>query len=179
MRNQLLRTIQSPKRFLFGRKHFVTMDHLQFLLDNFQKSFIGKSDRFLLFTYSTVVTCSVKEILNRISKIQLQNEISNDSESQFLFPSVMKSVKSSTFSISKFDLPSESEIFEIIQESKTIAFQSAVKVGLIAKTSKLSEVNFVCPILPHAESIMKSQSASSTKIEMSSTKDVPISLRVN
>lgn len=46
--------------------------------------------RSLTSTTSTVVNFSVKEVLSRITRIQLLGEISNDSEPNFIFPKPLK-----------------------------------------------------------------------------------------
>lgn len=66
-------------------------------------------------TYSMVASCTVKEAINRISKIQLLNEISNDTD--FVFPKTSRSVKPSFF-----NLPSENEILDAILEAKSNAY---------------------------------------------------------
>lgn len=43
---------------------------------------------------STVTNCSVKEILNRINRIDILNEISNDKNTGFVFPKRLKSIDS-------------------------------------------------------------------------------------
>lgn len=78
-------------------------------------------------TYSTVVNFSTKEVLNRVSRIHLMSEISNDSK--FDYP---KSLKSCTFSnVNNEELPNEKEIISTIEKSKNKAIEEARKIGLI------------------------------------------------
>lgn len=80
-------------------------------------------------TYSTVANCSVKEIIGRINKIQLQNDISLNST--FIFPRVKNA---NNIVIEKPQiLPSMEEIGEAIEKSKFEAIYTAIKFGLIKK----------------------------------------------
>lgn len=98
-------------------------------------------------TYSMVATCSVKEAVNRVSKIHLLNEINNDTSSGFIYPKSMRSLNI-IFKSSNFNLPSKNEIFQTILKSQSKAFESAVKIGLIDKKRNSDQLSFVCPILP-------------------------------
>lgn len=77
--------------------------------------------------YSTVANCTTKEVLGRIKKIQLQNDISS-SNSEFVFPRSSRSTESSKTS---FVLPSETEIIKIVEDSKLQAIDDALKLGLL------------------------------------------------
>lgn len=102
--------------------------------------------RSLTTTNSTVVNFSVKEILNRISRIQLMGEISND-ENGFVFPKSLKSSKASTYNIA--DLPDETEIMDIIEKSKFYAIKVASELGLITKNQKFIDSACLCQIKIH------------------------------
>lgn len=80
--------------------------------------------------YSTVTNCSVKEILGRVKKIQLQNNISA-SNREFIFPRNLGSNKLSEWNT--FDLPTEAEIIETVEKCKVLAIKDALKIGLIKK----------------------------------------------
>lgn len=103
--------------------------------------------RSLCSTYSMVASCSVKEAVSRISKIHLVNEISNDSESGFVYPKSNHALTSSSKS-SNFELPSETEIYGEIFKSKSMAIKSGVKIGLMKK-GKGYEDSCACQIGPY------------------------------
>lgn len=69
-------------------------------------------------TYSTVANCTVKERLERINKIQLQNDISSDENSKFKFPKKLKSCDLQSLNSTEFSLPTHSEILKTIKEAK-------------------------------------------------------------
>lgn len=77
-------------------------------------------------TYSTVVNCSVKDILSRISKIQLQNKIVYSNATHFVYPKYKK--QSGAFKIIH-DLPEKSEIINTIMECKNKAIKTASHFG--------------------------------------------------
>lgn len=78
-------------------------------------------------TYSTVANCSVKEILERISKIQLQNDIISKNGSNFKFPRIGKS----NIAEDCVELPSVKDIQNEIKKSKKDAIIDAMRVGLL------------------------------------------------
>lgn len=78
-------------------------------------------------TNSTVVNFSSKEVLNRVSRIQLLDEITNDSE--FVYPNSLNSCKFSKTNLQNF--PTEDEIFRTIQKCKINAIAEAQKIGLL------------------------------------------------
>lgn len=94
-------------------------------------------------TYSTVANCSVKEILCRISKIQLQNDI-EVMESNLHFP-YHRSHK--TRSIEIFDLPRKNQIEERIECAKKDALMDGVRFGLVAKQIAY-KLDISCKIKP-------------------------------
>lgn len=84
---------------------------------------------------STVVNCDTKGILDRISRIHLFNEISNDNESGFIYPKALNFFK--FFPPSNCNrFPTDSEIIETIKQCKEEALILAVKTGLIKKSLK-------------------------------------------
>lgn len=93
-------------------------------------------------TYSTVANCSMKEIIGRINKIQLQNDISLDTN--FVFPRV-KNGQNLT-KIHPQPLPSLDEICAAIEESQNEAFNFAVSIGLIDDKNKNASMR--CTINP-------------------------------
>lgn len=91
-------------------------------------------------TNSTVVNFSTKEILNRISRIQLLSEISNDSE--FEFPKSLNSRNVPNAICQEF--PNEKEITTVIQKSRNKAIEKALKIGLIKKKPKSNDICICC-----------------------------------
>lgn len=88
-------------------------------------------------TYSTVANCSIKEILSRISKIQLQNKIVHSSATRFFYPK--SNLQKSTSNIA-YDLPTKSEIIKSIIACKTNAIKIACRFGFKIKNE--SSLNF-------------------------------------
>lgn len=103
--------------------------------------------RSLTTTYSTVTNFSVKEICDSISRIQLQNDISNDEDSTFLFPQPLNSKKAS---YSKNDLPSVDQIIKIIRECQTKAMNDVASVGLIESHGKTRQFVCICNVPPYS-----------------------------
>lgn len=84
-------------------------------------------------TYSTVVNCSVKETLSRVSKIQLQNEIVYCKSSNFFYPKSKK--QNNAFNI-VYDLPSKSEILKTIMNCKSEAIKISRHFGFKVRNHK-------------------------------------------
>lgn len=98
-------------------------------------------------TYSTVANCSVKEILSRISKILLQNEISFNYNS-FKFPRLGHH----QLKIFKQEMPTKQEILEEIEKCKRDAINDALHIGLLKKEDS-KKVDFRCIIKPHDSNV--------------------------
>lgn len=97
---------------------------------------------------STVVNFDTKGILDRISRIHLLNEISNDKDSGFIYPKALNSVKFS--SPPNYDeFPSDSDIIDTIKQCKEEALILATEIGLIRKRIKLKDSFCVSPVLPY------------------------------
>lgn len=77
-------------------------------------------------TYSTVVNCSVKETLSRVSKIQLQNEIVYCKSSDFFYPKSKN--QSDAFNV-VYDMPSKLEILKTIRDCKAQAIKISRHFG--------------------------------------------------
>lgn len=77
--------------------------------------------------YSTVANCSVKEIIGRLDKIQLQSDISLDTN--FLFP---RAKVQDIVGDPMPELPSREEIFREIEECKLAAIRFAKEIGLLS-----------------------------------------------
>lgn len=83
--------------------------------------------------YSTVANCSAKEIIGRLDKIQLQNDITL--ESIFMFPRT-KSQPTENDAMPK--LPTKDEICQEIERCKDDAIAFATKIGLIRTDNKMT-----------------------------------------
>lgn len=94
---------------------------------------------------STMTNCTVKEILDRIHKIQLQNEISCDPTTNFIFHKQKSSHSSSS---NCFELPTEQEILATINKCKIQAVEDSIKLGLIGKNQR--NMNLECNIVPYS-----------------------------
>lgn len=105
---------------------------------------------------STVVNFSTKEILNRISRTQLLNEISNDKDTGLVYP---KTLKSCTFSDSKDwnNFPNGDEIIRTVLKCRTEAINEAINLGLIDEECKAKELACVCPVAPHVAKTRKNE----------------------
>lgn len=91
-------------------------------------------------SYSTVVNGSVKEILSRISKIQLQNKIVHCNTTNFFYPKVKQ--QNNAFNVIH-DLPTKLEILNTIEECKN----EAIKISSHFRFRVLNESNlFSCEI---------------------------------
>lgn len=103
--------------------------------------------RSLCSTFSMVATCNVKEAVNRVSKINLLNEIADDEE--FFYPKSNNRLFDPLNAKGvKYDLPSEDEILLTIQKSQTAALNTATKFGLINKTERAKTESCACQIKP-------------------------------
>lgn len=80
-------------------------------------------------TYSTVANCTVKQILERISKIQLQNDITARVGDTYIFPRLGTTKANANF----VNIPSIEEIKTEIERAKTDAVRDAIALGLIKK----------------------------------------------
>lgn len=97
-------------------------------------------------TYSTVANCSVKEVLERISKIQLQSDIATLNAENFNFPRISNA--SNGTSNVKFEMPTAQEIYEQIEVCRTEAVEYAWQIGLI-KNKNSTYADVACKIVPY------------------------------
>lgn len=86
-------------------------------------------------TYSMVANCSIKEMLSRLSKIQLQNDIIQCTAKNFNYPKLTRTDKK----IRVFDMPNSQEIFSKIEECKIKALSIAKQLGLTTRSSNEKE----------------------------------------
>lgn len=134
---------------IFLKKNNLTDLFLPYLFSSQPCESFYRQIRSFTSTYSTVANCDMKEITSRISKIQIQNEISNDKNSGLKFPTSLRSCDFSELKFQNSDFPTDDQIINIIQKCKTEAIADAIKVGLIDKRAKLNDSCFSCPVPPH------------------------------
>lgn len=85
-------------------------------------------------TYSTVVNCSIKEIVSRINKIQLQSEIALNCK-DFEFPRIKIYSENTIKNRVVHSLPSKEDICCKIEECEKKAIQFAIQISLRDKES--------------------------------------------
>lgn len=90
--------------------------------------------------YSVVTNCSVKEALSRVSKIQLQNDITHITSEEYVYPRIKKK-----FNPILHQLPTPEEIVNEIEFCKRAALTTAVKLGLNDKRN----ASTICKINPY------------------------------
>lgn len=82
-------------------------------------------------TYSTKTNCTVKEAESRISNIQLQNDIMHGTRSHLIYPRLQK--KQNEKPNFSNVIPTETEIFNVIEKCKEDAIAMAKSLGLVTK----------------------------------------------
>lgn len=110
------------------------------------ESFFRKMRSFTT-VFSTVTNFTTKEFLSRVRNNELLGEISV-SNTDFEYP---RSLNSAEMDSSTFELPSEQEVFRIVEECKSQAITDAVKLGLIKKPIH----KIPCEIIPYAPKLNK------------------------
>lgn len=123
---------------------------LPFLYESQACENIFRQLRSLSTVYSTVTNCTLKEAIHRITSIQFQNHVMQQTSDDFEFPRI----HTSQFLQKQTSLPMAEEINKEILFCKQLAIATATKLGLI-KTTKSKCEKYVCKINP---SIMQSQS---------------------
>lgn len=99
-------------------------------------------------TGSTVANCSVKEILQRISKIQFQSDTATRIGSKFVFPQFSRNENINN--ATDFELPAISEIVDEIERARNHALIDATVMGLVSK-QKSHQVDFSCKLKPYTK----------------------------
>lgn len=126
---------------------------------------IFRQIRSFTYTYSTVANCTVKEILQRISKIQLQSDIRARIGTDYVFPRLIRpNVKSPL----KCDLPTFVEIKATIEKAKTYAIKDAISLGLVKDSHN---IDLTCKLKPYSEKVSKKKtSMSALKLKQTNIK---------
>lgn len=137
---------------------------------------IFRQFRSLSSVNSTVVNCTTKEAISRISKIHFQNKITHTTSSQFKYPRLKKDTeKKRAF----FKLPSKEEIIHEIELCQKAAIITAEKFGLIDKKHK-TQNNYVCKVKPykpkqqHTKQIIGSPIKYIRKFQMKDLKNIQL-----
>lgn len=102
--------------------------------------------RSLSSTFSMVANCSVKEMLERMNKIQLLSDISNDSTTEFVFLKRMRQTYAPK--TVEIQLPTFDEILATIEKSKSNAIKDCITIGLLTKEEE-KHVELPCQIKPY------------------------------
>lgn len=115
--------------------------------------------------FSQVTNCTVKEMLYRIHRIGLQNDISNDSSNKIIFPDKLKAKYHER--TNDFTLPSKDEILQEIIEAKTKAVDDAIILGLMNEKERRN-IDLDCHIEPYSRKSTKSKRGQREEINFSS-----------
>lgn len=102
-----------------------------------------RQSRSFTSTYSTVVNCTVKEFLERATKIHLQCNITHLLSGVYEFPRLGQS---KSFPPICSELPSMNEIFEEITKCKKMAIEDAKQIGLIPNSISTLRHKLPCDI---------------------------------
>lgn len=97
--------------------------------------------RSLTTVFARAANCSVKDVLERIHKIQLLADITNDSDTKFTYLKKKQPIKSEINL-----LPTKSEIKDMIEKSKIKAIEDAFEIGLLDEINL--DLGLKCEILP-------------------------------
>lgn len=112
---------------LFLGKHNMEDKFLPFLYSSQPCEEFFRKLRSFTTTFSTMVNCTVKDILGRIKKVQLLNDIEN--ESTFAFPRTKNSHQFVGYNVT--ELPTKEQIISQIEACRENAFKYAIEVGFV------------------------------------------------
>lgn len=100
-------------------------------------------------TFSTVVNCNMLDIIHRMKKIQLQNDIINNSNGEINFPRFENKIKSKESS-HRFESLTRTKIIIEIEKARKAVISDIEKLGIDS-----SKLNFHCQVTPvHEQDIM-------------------------
>lgn len=127
---------------------------LPHLISSQQCESIFRLLRSLTSTYSTVTNFSTKEVINRIDKIELQNQIMHMMP-QFTYPKLAK--KDFLNHQQHYKLPTKAEISSVILQCKRDAIDTAVKFNLISSraTEGTKQKSTTCHTFQRKQTIRK------------------------
>lgn len=115
---------------------------LPFIFDSQACESFFRQIRSLTTVFSTVANCSAKEIVGRINRIQLLNEITHTTE--FSFPRIKDTLQFPEAVC--FELPTMKEILAEISKARAAAIDFAIEVGLLNEDQP--DISFTCQIPP-------------------------------
>lgn len=115
---------------------------LPFIFDSQACEGFFRQIRSLTSVYSTVANCSTKEIIARINKIQLLNDITNKTE--FSFPRVKDKIEFPGQVSS--ELPTKEEILNKIHDCKKKAIEFAMDIGMLSDEDDF--IDLPCQVKP-------------------------------
>lgn len=110
-------------------------------------------------TYSTVANCSVKEILQRINKIQFQSDTASRIGSKFVFPQFSRNKNINDAIV--YDLPTTTEIVDEIEKAKKHATIDAIAIGLVSKQN-LNKIDLACKLKPYTNKLTINKNVAQT-----------------
>lgn len=126
-------------------------------------------------TFSTVINCGIKEIVNRMGKLQLLSDIAS-SCTDFKFPRVKtyaQDIKDRDVHI----LPSKGDIYYEIEKCKSRAIEFAIKIGLCDSKDSNASVNCDIKLLPIQNNLQKDEN--DEWIDIDEFTDEPLSIMGN
>lgn len=132
---------------------------MPFLFDSQACESFFREVRSLTTVHCRVANCSVKEIIGRMNKMQLVNDITN--KSSFAFPRAQS--KKDFANKTSHALPTKEEMFEQIEQSRCAAIEYAERIGLLDEN--VAPPNMVCklPSLGINEKTQTQKEANSAK----------------
>lgn len=113
---------------------------LPFIFDSQACESFFRQIRSLTSVYSTVANCSTKEIIARLNKIQLLNDITHKSD--FLFPRVKNKME---YPDQVNELPTKKQIYHKILECKFKAIEFAMDIGMLSDDEVDLDINLDLP----------------------------------
>lgn len=113
---------------------------LPFLFDSQACESFFRKVRSLTSVYHRVANCSVKEIIGRLNRIQMLEDIAN--KTSFFFPRMQNKKYFKTF-----ELPTKEQIFETISSCGTDAINYALEIGLLDDETVDADLSCHLPVL--------------------------------
>lgn len=123
---------------------------LPFLYDSQSCESFFRQVRSLTTVHCRVANCSVKEIIARMNKIQLLNDITNKTE--FEYPRAQYTKDFAKYC--RHELPTKEQIFEKIEQCRLDAIEYARKIGLLGETDVPPDLVCKIPLLESKENIL-------------------------
>ncbi|XP_046409390.1 uncharacterized protein [Neodiprion pinetum] len=109
-------------------------------------------------TYSTIVNCSMMDIIHRLNRIQVQNEIIIEESENIIFPRFRE--RKSVINVNTYPLPSNQEIQKTVEDAKCRAIEDLGNLGIFFN-------NILCTLPFSAKSIQLDSDDESDSEEIS------------